>query len=299
MLIAIRNGAGKGIHTYTTKKERSKILSNFPNASVRLFENNQLKLAEDWIQNKKITPAVVPTKVPEISTKEHVKIPEKNEKIVPINTEQEETDTSEFSNESFLSLLNIYKEKGISAVNLALENGSKITLMFKDIYYLKQNTINFLPIETPRTTMNIQPLKFKNKNETADKSKIFSFNNVKAEIDELLSCIPSISLEELFDLMQNKENFIGVLPKIDYQLIGNFLFLNQAGEIVLETNSIGLWDEFSNNYIFDNTIGENITINVNSIKKIIPYEMELEVKDVDWKNYFNNLNFNKIKKGWK
>lgn len=206
-----------------------------------------------------------------------------------LDLEKNYLEATEFNNKDLPELIKIYKEKGFSAINITLENGFKLTLVFNDILYLKRNKINFKVLKTPRTTINIQSLKFKNNNETLDKNKIFTFNHVKAEFDELLSDTQSKNIEDLFSLIENKETLVGILPKTEYQIIGNFLFIEQAGEIVLEKISEGIWDEFQTEYLFDNSIGNNVTFNINAIKKIIPYEIELEIKDSTWKNYFKQF----------
>lgn len=270
MLVAIRNGEGKGIYKCATKTERLTILKKYPSASVRLFKDKQQKEAEKWakIDLQEKTPTQKTVMVQKSSTP-------------PPTLESKE----EYNNEDIVNIINLYKEKGYYAITLSFENGTKINIVLEDIYYINKNVINFTPLLGEKITTIIEPLKFKKKDTSFDRNKDFVFENIKKSFKNLSSEI-NYSVEELINLIQNKKDLISVLPKTEFKIIGNFLYFKEAGEIDTDYISNEIWDEFDFKYFIDPTLGEDVSFNINNIKKISPYEFYLQVTDKEWLSYF-------------
>lgn len=253
--LSIVTSTFKGVYTYETKEERKEIQKKHPNGKYMVFGAMQKEEAIAFAGVKEVANR----------RQEVVKDNKKDKETVKV------TETNSVEKNSFNSLIEYYKNKGVSAIKLH-SNKEVYTIFIKPTYLLKSklsimNNINNKYRKNPYFDWYSSETFF---------SDIKTFISTTSYIDDDdYYCDPKYyTVEEGLSLILSGQDFYTLFPNTKFSCVGQFICFEKIGDISLNTRNGNTDIKLTNQKEF-------YTININKIDKIEPFNTEWEIKDKD------------------
>ena len=268
--LAVRNCDQKGVYQYKNKEEKLELLKKFNGLSIRNFDDK--KSALNWADIKEV-----------INREQQVIQEKKNEKTKKTKKKVENTKEANI----FDKLIKKSKTFDTNFAKITMINGDTFIVTLKEFVLLHEK----LNIEAIRTSakytenkkvqilLDAIDVRFDLSSDINIENKILEyFRHYSRYIEEYILFTKIEFFEDVFRKIlsynfHDKKVTYSIIPTINYEQIGEFVFLKNVIHDITET-------KHQKYYLTSNLITKESIINVNQIAKIEPYNQEEK-----WNNF--------------